>query len=265
MDLDNVKARVGGWVATTTDVVYKSHTDAYDMFIDFSASMPSEDYDIRAPRKGVPAPLILGCTPSAKGKPTTSTVTYAFGDMALYRSLLLLDSSPPGVHAETVGFSYTSRSGGVWLIIFEMLERMWSLCVGVCEFALGRGRVGDIALGEDDDDARRLLTTDVAELAGTNGEYDDEEQSSDDDSSLPDGMARRGRLILDQLHHNAYHLYARLLAVAAGQWELSDADLRELTGTSRLSPWGGRKSAESQFWLALARTWNIEPVAEGAE
>lgn len=262
--------------------MFKSHTDGYDMFIDLSESLPNlgEDDDIRSPRaKPLPAPTILVCHPRSGQKPTASSTTYAFGDLALYRSLVLLDQSPRGVRAETVGFSATNRSGGLWLVVFEMLERIWHLCVGVCEFALGRGNVGSgpIALPDGEEDAQRLLTADISDLLDDATQPDSDDDGDDDEdgldepsassstarsSSVPDDTARRGRLILDQLHHNAYHLYARLVGVAAGGWELSDANLRSLTGASRLSPWGGRGSGDAQFWLRLARTWNVEPEPE---
>jgi hypothetical protein len=267
MDLDAVKGRTGGWVATTTDTVFKSHTDGYDMFIDLSNSLPllGDEEDIRAPRDAaLPAPTVLACHPRSGQKPTATSTSYAFADLALYRSLVLLDQSPRGVRAETVGFSATNRAGGIWLVVFEMLERVWNLCVGVCEFAMGRGDVGGpIALPEGEEDARRLLATDMSELIGDEGDeetYDEAPIMSS--STIPDDIARRGRLILDQLHHNAYHLYARLITVAAGGWELTDDHLLTLTGASRLNPWGGRGSAEAQFWLRLARTWNVEPEAE---
>lgn len=252
----------------TTDAVYKSHTDGYDMFIDLSNSLPTlgEEEDVRAPReKALPTPAVLACQSRNGQKPTAITTSYAFSDLALYRSLVLLDQSPRGVRAETVGFSATNRSGGLWLVVFEMLERIWHLCVGVCEFALGRGHVGGpIALPEGEEDARRLLATDMSDLLGDDGNDVDEDEVYDEpsivpSSSVPDDVARRGRLILDQLHHNAYHLYARLIGVAAGGWELTDDNLRALTGASRLNPWGGRGSGDAQFWLRLARTWNVEP------
>ncbi|BEI85320.1 hypothetical protein CcaverHIS002_0507210 [Cutaneotrichosporon cavernicola] len=264
MELDAVKARAGGWVATTTDTVFKSHTDGYDMLIDLSNSLPllGDEEDIRCPRdQALSAPVILTCQPRSGQKPTATSTTYAFADLALYRSLVLLDQSPRGVRAETVGFSATNRAGGIWLIVFEMLERVWNLCVGVCEFAMGRGHVvGPIALPEGEEDARRLLATDMSELSGD----EDDEEAFDEQpivapTTIPDDTARRGRLILDQLHHNAYHLYARLIGVAAGGWELTDDNLRTLTGASRLNPWGGRGSVEAQFWLRLARKWNVEP------
>ncbi|KAL1411340.1 hypothetical protein Q8F55_002291 [Vanrija albida] len=269
MDLDDVKKRVGGWVATTSDVVFKSHTDAYDVFIDLSKSLPADGSDVRAPQAKAPAtPTVLGTSPNPKGgRPVAAALSYSFADLVLYRSLVYLDESPSSVQARAVGFSATSRRGGLWLMVFEVLERIWSLCVGVCEFAIGRGRAGAIALEEDEDTLQHLLSADgrpeLDDVAGDDDEAQDlPPLAGDNDAPIADDTARRGRLILGQLRHNTHHLYARLLAVAAGKWELSDADLRELTGASRLSPWSGRGSVDSRFWLALARTWNVEPVAE---
>jgi hypothetical protein len=204
-------------------------------------------------------------------------VTYAFNDLALYRSLVLLDQSPHSVRAETVGFSATSRTGGMWLLMFEVLERLWSLCVGVCEFAVGRGSVGasgsgQIALEDGEEDAH-LLRADISDLPDDDDDnYDDDNDEHGDGLStrdpvgnnVPDESARRGRLILDQLHHNAHHLYARLITTAAGGWELTDDNLRALMGASRLS-WRGRNAADAKFWLALARTWNVEPTVAATE
>lgn len=252
--------------------MFKSHTDAYDIFIDFSKSLPADGSDVRAPQPKAPAtPVVLGTSPNPKGgRPTTAALSYSFADLVLYRSLVYLDESPTSVQARTVGFSATSRRGGLWLLVFEVLERLWNLCVGVCEFAIGRGRVGAIALEEDEDTLQHLLSADGRPELDEVGDDDDNAQdlpnlATADDEPIQDDTARRGRLILGQLRHNTHHLYARLLAVAAGKWELSDADLRELTGASRLSPWSGRGSVDSRFWLALARTWNVEPVAEPAE
>ncbi|EJT49883.1 endopeptidase [Trichosporon asahii var. asahii CBS 2479] len=231
-----------------------SHTDAYDMFIDMSDVLSVlGDIDVRSLDKFQSPPPILQCQPEVGKKPSTRVVTYSFADLGLYRSLVLLDQSPRGVRATTVGFTATNRSGGMWLVVFELLESMWHLCVGVCDFALGRGRVG-IQL-EDSEDARLLRDADVHSLLDNYDDEDDIAMSTEpDDGSIPDDTARRGRLILDQFHHNAYHLYARLISVSAGSWELTPAQLKELTGR-----WTGGNEEERQ-WLALARNWNVEPA-----
>jgi hypothetical protein len=251
--------------------MYKSHTDAYDLLVDFSDSIPADTEDVRS-RGAVPPPtpkLFETAPNSSGGKPTAVPITYAFVDLALYRSLVLLDQSPHSVHAETVGFSATSRTGGMWLVVFEMFERLWHLCVGLCEFTIGRGNVGAIAL--EDDEHAVLLRVEPADDDDTTTVPDTEADGESDSDAVGGARAdvdidlteaiRRGRLILDQLHHNAHHLYARLLTTAAGSWELSDDSLRTLTGSSRLS-WGGRTASDSRFWLALARTWNVEPTTE---
>lgn len=241
-------------IPATSDMVYKSHTDAYDMFIDMSDVLSVlGNIDVRSLDKFQSPPPVLHCQPEVGKKPSTRVVTYSFADLGLYRSLVLLDQSPRGVRATTVGFTATNRSGGMWLVVFELLESMWHLCVGVCDFALGRGRVG-IQL-EDSEDARLLRDADVHSLLDNYDDEDDNIISAEaDDGPIPDDTARRGRLILDQFHHNAYHLYARLISVSAGSWELTPAQLKELTGR-----WTGGNEEERQ-WLALARNWNVEPA-----
>lgn len=206
----------------TSDAIYRSHPRSYDVFIDLSCSPCA----------------VLSSSPNAETQP----LTYTFADLPLYRSLLLLSTSPPSVH---------TTSTGLWMLAFELLERVWRLCVGVCEYAIGRGRVGDIRIGEDEgqvsgeEDAR--LLRDMEEPDGFDGGEEDE-------------AVRKGRLILRQFQHNSYHLHARLREVTKGDLtgRLTEAQLRELCGT-RWNMFGGKvgSTAEGRLWSHLARVWGM--------
>ena len=204
-----------------------------------------------------------------------------FADLPLYRSLLLLSSSPSSVTVSTK----LSKSGGLWLVVFELYERMWKLCVGVCEYAVGRGKVGDVRLeGEDGengeegeerllddplygeyDEAPDMLASglDFAEAgpsipprsreAGGEGDEAGETQEAHEEG------IRRGILILRQLHHNSYHLFRRLRRIRKGAagGQLKESELRTLCK----SGWWGSKdlrtTAEGGFWTDLANSWGV--------
>ncbi|WVR05979.1 hypothetical protein IAU60_003007 [Kwoniella sp. DSM 27419] len=252
MDLTNVKKRKGGWIATTSDAIYQSHHDAYDMFIDLSSvplsTVTADDDDNNTP--GMPTPLIQSTY--LQPKQQSAHVSYAYADLPLYRSLLLLSSSPPTVHAGV------SKTGGWWLLAFEVISRVWQVCVGVCEFAVGKGRVGGeghVRLDEGEEDARLLGADDQLSL----NPPDDE---SADDETVEDEAVRRGRLILRQLHHNTYHLHSQLMEVLSKRTNspetesvpLTRAELKRLVG----SKWSLRGSREEErFWSDLARVWGM--------
>ncbi|WWC66490.1 uncharacterized protein I206_100392 [Kwoniella pini CBS 10737] len=249
MDLTDLKARTGGWVATTSDAIFKSHHGVYDMFIDLSSvplTIPSSIEN--APT--TPTPLIHSTYHQPKN--TSIPITYAFADLPLYKSLLLLTSSPPTVHAGV------SKTGGWWLLAFEVMERAWKLCVGVCGFAVGRGIVGEeghLRLDEGEEDAHLLGSEDDV-ITAPDGEEDGIDNESEDEA------IRRGRLILRQLHHNTFHLHSRLEGIInsrpRGEYSrtapLTQVEIRQLVGTRW--PLTGTGS-EERFWIDIARVWGL--------
>lgn len=170
-------------------------------------------------------------------------MTYAFSDIPLYRTLQAISTAHP-----TGGGGGGRRTDDWWLTLYGLLDTFWAVCAGVCEYAVGRGRVGAIALSssrateQGDEDARLLHGDDddgesINALAG--------ERESDE-------MATRGRLIMRQLYHNTHHLHARLREVDIGAGDLTSRQARELTGQ-----WVVSKD-EIQFWTTLARHWASE-------
>ncbi|WVW82422.1 hypothetical protein I302_104432 [Kwoniella bestiolae CBS 10118] len=250
MDLSDLKKRTGGWVATTSDAIYKSHHTAYDMFIDLSSIPLSSHQSENDAHPSTPTPHILSTYHQPKNTPIP--ITYSFSDLPLYKSLLLLTSSPPTVHAGV------SKTGGWWLLAFELFERAWKLCMGVCEFAVGRGRVGEeghLRLDEGEEDARLLDEEDeiISIPPGEENEIDEEPE---------DEAIRRGRLILRQLYHNTYHLHSRLKDIidARPRGEgsraapLNQGEVKQLVGGRW--PLGG-SGGEEQFWVDIARMWGM--------
>ncbi|ORY33712.1 hypothetical protein BCR39DRAFT_518735 [Naematelia encephala] len=253
MDLTELKQRKGAWVATTSDAIFKSHATIWDVYLDLSSSPPTL------------------FTPATSPRP----LTYTFGDLPLYRSLLLLRASP----AQVTVASHLTRTGGAWLVAFELFERVWRLCVGMCEYAIGRGRVigdHDISLEDDDltledgeEDARVLVGDDIEDAVDEEEEEEEDQGGyNEEDRLLPgdeaeeqrDEAVRTGRLVLKQLWHNSYHLYATLSNVRRKSGreeseELSEAELRELVG----GKWFGniQETEKAIFWRNLANTWRI--------
>jgi hypothetical protein len=185
------------------------------------------------------------------------------------------------------GKSIYSRPGGWWLLAFDVFSKAWELCVGVCEYAVGRGSVGVIALREAEEDAA-LLGDDLQGLMeeyegdddGHDGHYNPDNhhnhhnnpysrdsqggQGTDAGTGVgaerairkEDEAVRRGRLILRQLHHQTFHLHARLVDVvgprSTRKQELDEGEVRALLG-GRV--FGGQ--GEGAFWRDVARVWGV--------
>jgi hypothetical protein len=147
----------------------------------------------------------------------------------------------------------------MWLWAFELLERAWRLCRGVCEYALGQGNVGDVRLEEGEEDARLIDPHSYLDsTSDTEGEDDDGEDEEDGPGAgREDEAIRVGRLLVRQFHHNTYHLHSRLKSVRRGTGgKLTEAELKELCGKSWR--WSSvSDSAEGKWWIDLARMWGV--------
>ncbi|WVO24479.1 uncharacterized protein IAS62_005847 [Cryptococcus decagattii] len=256
MDLDTVKANKGGWVATTSDMIFKSHTKLYDIFIDLSSN-PLPPTPVSSPSSFTsPSPVILSTSTSSSN---TIPLTYTLPSLPLYRSLLLLTSSPPTIHAGMW------KEGGWWLIIYELLEKVWKVCVGVCGFAVGRGDVGVQGGGgggvrlPDDEEEEQLLENagegDLLDLLEEAGDEAGTVQGESAPEAEEDEAVRQGRLILRQLFHHTYHLHSHLLSVLNSRprgersiGQLTDLEVKTLSGR-----WAGAQDAA--FWRGVARRW----------
>ncbi|OXG73593.1 cytoplasmic protein [Cryptococcus neoformans var. grubii Br795] len=255
MDLDNVKAKKGGWVATTSDMIFKSHTKLYDIFIDLSSN-PLPPTPVSSPSSFTsPSPIILSTSTSPSSSSATP-LTYTLPSLPLYRSLLLLTSSPPTIHAGMW------KEGGWWLVIYELLEKVWKVCVGVCEFAAGRGNIGmqggGVRLQDGEEEEQLLDNAGEDDLLDLLEEAGDEAATVQGDSAPEpeeDEAVRQGTLILRQLFHHTYHLHSHLLSVLNGRprgersmGQLSDLEVKTLSGR-----WAGAQDA--MFWRGVARRW----------
>ncbi|KIY32885.1 cytoplasmic protein [Cryptococcus gattii E566] len=258
MDLDTVKAKKGGWVATTSDMIFKSHTKLYDIFIDLSSN-PLPPTPVSSPSSFTsPSPVILS-TSTSSASSNTIPLTYTLPSLPLYRSLLLLTSSPPTIHAGMW------KEGGWWLIIYELLEKVWKVCVGVCEFAVGRGNVGvqgggggGVRLPDDEEEEQLLENAGEGDLLDLLEEAGDEAGTVQEESAPEaeeDEAVRQGRLVLRQLFHHTYHLHSHLLSVLNSRprgersiGQLTDLEMKTLSGR-----WAGAQDAA--FWRGVARRW----------
>ena len=177
---------------------------------------------------------------------------------------MYLQRSPASVSLST----QLSASGGIWLFFFELCERAYALCKGVCEYALGVAPVGYIRLDNGEEDARLLDSPGLAGVA--EAELQDEEEENELDESRPksdseDEAVRVGRLLLRQFHHNTYHLYKRLRKVHSSSAKpLTEPELRVLC--KKDWSWGPiAQKPESRWWIALAHVWGVALVQDGVE
>ena len=145
----------------------------------------------------------------------------------------------------------------MWIWAFELVERAWRLCRGVCEYALGQGQIGDLRLEEEGEEDARLIDTSDFDVAGREGDDNDSDDGEDDGEGREDEAIRVGRLLLRQFHHNTYHLHARLKGVRRGTGgRLTETELKELCGKSWR--WSNvSDTAEGKWWIDIARTWGI--------
>lgn len=224
MDLDALYARTGAWVAgtsfsvpctsvladiacfaATSEKIILSHTKLFDLSLDLSTPTP----EIRRTDDG-------------------ALLDYAFADIPLYRTLQLIGG------AQGSG----ARGPDWWMTLYDLMDRAWSLCTGVCEYAIGRGRVGgDISLPVS------LEDQDGDEDEGAGLLREEGEQSM-----------TQGQLMLRQLYHNTHHVFARLRQVRSRNPgdtgdEVTFEQVRELTGRWIVT------REDARFWTALAKRW----------
>jgi hypothetical protein len=220
-------------VIGTSDKILLSHNKAYDLSIDLSGTIPDPNPDSPSSSTAHPHVEINYTSPEA---PYIRPASYTFSDIPLYKSLQAIANS-----FTSVSPSSGSAGDDWWMTIYDLLDRVWSICAGVCEYAVGRGRVGALALSEDDEDARLIPDLD-----------DDGDERSEGEEG-EDEAVRRGRMITRQLHHNTFHLQERLKALRLERGEAPTLrQVRELTGKWIV------KEEDARFWMDLARRWNGE-------
>ena len=139
---------------------------------------------------------------------------------------------------------------------FEVFEKVWNLCLGVCSFAIGPGVPrGEIRLERGDEDASSLdLRTGLLDEDDRDQQGEDEDGEDDD---LEEESIRIGRLLLRQFHHHSYHLYQQLRSVRRGtRGLLTEAEVSTLVGKS----WTFRRilgTGQADWWNDLAVTWGV--------
>ena len=162
---------------------------------------------------------------------TPIQVGYTFSDIPLYKLV-----------------STTTTTSDWWITFYDLYNKVYTICAGVCEYAVGRGQVG-ISLG-DDNHSRQ------GDGRGLDGEEDsllqrEDEEDEDEGEEGGNEETRRGQLILKRFHHHSYHLRALLDTVHTSGEVMTTGQVRELTGKWRVS------GEEYTFWSDLARRWEV--------
>jgi hypothetical protein len=218
----------------TSDAIYKTRPDMWDLFVDFSdTKLPSVQTAEAAilstleetPRTDTPPPVISASYPAAEGKLATKTLSYTFSDIPLYRGLAAVITSPD-----------SAMSGGLstafWTTAYTVFGALYGFCIGVCEFALGRAYTanGPVRLGDSEEHDRLL-----------------------DLSDADDTETQGGPQVIHHLSHHTHHLHARLKLLIAqkGPRQLTSREMSSLG----LSAWS---ELDREFVQSLIRDWELE-------
>lgn len=151
VDLDSLKKQSGGWVATTSDAIFKDRPQLYDLLIDLS--------DVRLPllspnhTAAIPLSSPTLYRTLLKPRPSLKTMSYAFSDLPLYRDLRAASTSSSTESSSQMleragSFSSISSllrstnslvsSTWLWLFAYGAYEAICEVCWGVCKLATGR-------------------------------------------------------------------------------------------------------------------------------
>jgi hypothetical protein len=164
-------------------------------------------------------------------------VGYTFPDIPLYKLV-----------------STTTTTSDWWITFYDLFDKVYTICAGVCEYAVGRGQVGSISLqGDGDGDRRGQGHEEEDELLQNEDEVDNDDE---EDEREGNEETRRGQMILRRFYHHSYHLRALLDTVHTSGEVMTMGQVRELTGKWRVT------GDEYKFWSDLARRWEA-PQASG--
>ena len=135
------------------------------------------------------------------------------------------------------------------MTFYDLFDKVYTICAGVCEYAVGKGQIGSISLPDDPLDFRQ---------GGDDGENEPLLQHEDENGQVGGKEMRRGQgqLILRQFYHHSFHLHALLEAVVVPGSTITMGQVRELTGK-----WLVTKE-DYKFWSDLARYWE-NPIESG--
>lgn len=157
---------------------------------------------------------------------------YTFSDIPLYKLV-----------------STTTTTSDWWITFYNLYDKVYTICAGVCEYAVGRGQVGSISLQGDSlgqGDGRGL---DGEEDDGLLQNQDEDEDDNEEDMREGNEETRRGQMILRRFYHHSYHLHALLDTVHTPGEVMTMGQVRGLTGKWRVT------GDEFKFWSDLARRW----------
>ena len=148
---------------------------------------------------------------------------YTFSDIPLYKLVSTPTTTPDW-----------------WITFYDLFDKVYSICAGVCEYAVGRGQVG-ISLSGDNHSRQGLGEGEEEELL-QDAEGNEEGEGEADE-------AKKGQMILRQFYHHSYHLGALLDNITTPGEAMTMGKVRELTGKWRVT------GEEYKFWSDLAKRW----------
>lgn len=148
---------------------------------------------------------------------------YTFSDVPLYKLVSTPTTTPDW-----------------WITFYDLFDKVYSICAGVCEYAVGRGQVG-ISLPGDSHSRQGLCEGEEEELL-QDAEGNEEGEGEADE-------AKRGQMILRQFYHHSYHLGALLEDIPKPGEAMTMGKVRELTGKWRVT------GDDYKFWSDLAGHW----------
>ena len=167
---------------------------------------------------------------------------YTFSDIPLYKLV-----------------STNTTTSDWWITFYNLYDKVYSICAGVCEYAVGRGQAG-ISLGHDSHSRQgdgRGLDGEEADglLQNDNEDEDEDEDDNEEDEREGNEETRRGQMILRRFYHHSYHLRALLDTVHTSGEVMTMGQVRELTGKWRVT------GDEFKFWSDLAKRWEAPQVS----
>ncbi|EIW72588.1 hypothetical protein TREMEDRAFT_25151 [Tremella mesenterica DSM 1558] len=266
MDLTSVTSRKDGWIATTSDAIYRSHPNSYDLFLDLSPLhlrpvIPSLSPPFLTDEETFSDPRIF----SSLTSPNIPTeITYSFSDVPLYKSLL----SPPGLSQNlTTALDVGVNKRRWWLVFYDVVSGLWTVCRGVCDYALALNLVRPVRLDEGEEDAQEigenvpLLRNDPTHIdsdevggdEGVEGVGDGDGEEEMEEMMEEEESVKVGRHMLRVLFHNTHHLYEQLRIVASRSpgRGLGEEEIKSLSGR-----WA--RADDKAWWMALSITWGFD-------
>ncbi|KAJ9100932.1 hypothetical protein QFC20_005348 [Naganishia adeliensis] len=193
-----------GWIACTSDAIYKDKTGIYDLLVDCSGSeiLPSDDDEgVNAAREPVMRAVVR-----ENGQASLKYVTYTYSDTVLWNAISPLLSDQASDEGQRTAPSF------IWNTAIGTYTYICDICWGLCAYAAGTayGEPGQhdhigggyIRLPTEDDTAVRPSADDSTE--------EDDIDIADSEALRNDSRTARAIQILKILDHRRDHIEKHL-------------------------------------------------------